>query len=35
MAAGFYALKFYTRDVSNCQIQLSVGNTSFLVWVDK
>ena len=35
MAATFYALKIYTRDVSNCHIQLKVDNTSSLAWINK
>ena len=35
MAAAFYALKIYTRDVSNCHIQLKVENTSSLAWINK
>ena len=35
MAAALYALKIYTRDVSNCHIQLKVGNTSSLAWINK
>ena len=35
MAAALYALKIYTRDVSNCQIQLKVDNTSSLTWINK
>lgn len=31
ISVGFYALKFYTRDVSSCQIQLIVDNTFYLV----
>ena len=28
-------MKIYTRDVSNCHIQLKVGNTSSLAWINK
>ena len=35
MAAAFYALKIYTREVSNCHIQLKVDNTSSLAWINK
>ena len=35
MAAALYALKIYTRDVSNCNIQLKVDSTSFLAWINK
>ena len=34
MAAALYALKIYTRDVSNCQIQLKVDNASILTWIN-
>ena len=35
MASALYALKTYTRDVSNCQIQLKVNNISSLTWINK
>ena len=35
MAPALYALKTYTRDVSNCQIQLKVNNISSLTWINK
>ena len=35
MAAALYALKIFTRDISNCHIQLKVDNTSSLAWINK
>ena len=35
IAAALYALKIYTRDVSNCHIQLKVDNISSLAWINK
>ena len=35
MAAALYALKIYTRDLSNCHIQLKVDTTSSLAWINK
>ena len=35
MAAALYALKIYTRDISNCHIQLKFDNTSSLAWINK
>ena len=35
MAATLYALKIYTRAVSDYQIQLKVDNTSYLAWINK
>ena len=35
MAAALYALKIYTRYVSNCHIQLKVDNKSSLAWINK
>ena len=35
MAAALYALKIFTRDISNCHIQLKVDNTSSLAWINE
>ena len=35
MTAALYALKIYTRDISNCHIQLKVDNTSSLAWINE
>ena len=35
MSAALYALKSYTRYVSNCHIQLNIDNILYLAWINK